>query len=68
MSIETLDDIVEEIADSLGVYGVCPGSEDCAGHCRPEFTANLKSRINAAVDVERKLEDSHEALGSEAKR
>jgi hypothetical protein len=58
--IETLDDIIEEIADRKGVYGACPHHDDgdCAADkpgCRCCWTANLRARIDAAVEVERKL-------------
>lgn len=60
--IETLDDIVEELANKLMVYGLCPGfleGEDVrlqTYHCRPCFVAYLTGRIRAAAEVERKLD------------
>ena len=56
MPIETLDDIVEGLADAIGVYG--SHTQYCAEDqtCRCCWTAELKSRIKAAVEVERKLE------------
>jgi hypothetical protein len=56
--IETLDDIIEQIADRLGIYGACHDSypsETRACPCRCCFTSSLASRIRAAVEVERKL-------------
>ena len=58
--IETLDDIVEQIADKKGIYGACPhhddGDCDSKGlNCRCCWTADLKDRILAAVEVDRKL-------------
>jgi hypothetical protein len=52
--IETLDDIVEEVANGLGIYGACPpDSEECAlCRCRCCYTAALTARIRAAVRVE----------------
>lgn len=54
--IETLDDIVEQIANWSGVYGAhsaeCESQDKC---CRVCWTASLKSRILQAVEIERKL-------------
>lgn len=64
MPIETLNDIVEEMANRLGVYGTCVANDE-HGHqvreclpgetCRICFEIGLKSRIHAAVEIERKL-------------
>lgn len=64
MAIETLEDIVEELANQLGIYGTCKG-RDANGNvvreclpkevCRICFSSDLKDRIYAAVEVERKL-------------
>jgi hypothetical protein len=55
MSIETLDDIVEKILDQLGIYGAC--GEQCtdAAPCRCCASVALKSRIAAAVEIEKTL-------------
>lgn|SRR5574337_121378 len=67
MSIETLDDIIEEIADKLGIYGACPQIDPNSGfqtgeckpcNCRPEFVGDLQRRIRAAGEVERRLRRS----------
>lgn len=63
--IETLDDIVEEIANHLDIYGA--HSQSCEGSyppCRCCFTANLTRRIKEAVKLEdeRSLETRIEAL------
>lgn len=64
MAIETLEDIVDEIADRLGIYGACPKvdpitgsqSEPCVEcNCRPGFEGELCARIRAAAEVEAKL-------------
>ncbi len=57
MSIETLDDIVEQIADRLGVYDSCD-DEKCGWKsvCRCCFTSSLKERIRDAVRIEDVLE------------
>ncbi len=66
MPIETLDDIIEEIADRRGVYGSHGDESDdetpssqitCTSTkpCRVCFVCGLHDRILAAVDVERKL-------------
>ena len=55
--IETLDDIVEDLANKLGVYGA--HNADCVGHtgkqCRVCWVTELRGRINRAVEIERKL-------------
>lgn len=51
--IETLDDIIEQLADLLAVYGA--HSERCESGrliCRCCFASRLKARIMAAVDME----------------
>lgn len=53
--IETLDDIVENIADKLNVYGA--DRYHCVGCvCRVCFTADLKQRIQRAVRIQEVLE------------
>lgn len=54
--IETLDDIVEPLADKLSVYGSHqedPPSGPC--RCRVCFVSDMKARITRAVEIERKL-------------
>lgn len=55
MAIEVLDDIVEEMADKIGVYGA-HGTEDVPEatmyHCRVCFTIGLRQRIEAAANIE----------------
>lgn len=66
MPIETLDDITEQLADLLGVYGSHGDELDdenptnavtCTPKkpCRVCWTSDLRDRILAAVEVERKL-------------
>lgn len=58
MSIETLDDIVEELADKFGIYGAGPEdyhTKDCK--CRNCFCTWLKERIKKAAEVERLLKE-----------
>jgi hypothetical protein len=54
--ITTLEDIVEELADKIGVYGACNAGFNhvytCEG-CRPCWTSNLTARILEAVEIER---------------
>ena len=53
MALETLDDIVEELADDLGIYGACPhGTQGALCTCRCCYTASLASRIREAVHLE----------------
>ena len=56
MSIETLDDIIEDLADKMGVYGACceEGHESWRD-CRVCFTSGLKSRLTLALDLEAKI-------------
>ena len=57
MSIETVDDIVEQLADECGVYGAHQELHpDGQCECRCCWTSNLKSRLTAAFEVERKLD------------
>ena len=61
--IETLDDIVEHLADRIGIYGAHRDrAEDCkpqssyAGTtCRSCWASHMKNRIMDAVEVERKI-------------
>lgn len=61
MNIEILDDIVNELADMLGIYGACKstnpdGCEDGNMRCcRVGFDIELKDRIYAAIENEKKL-------------
>jgi hypothetical protein len=53
--IETLDDIIEDLANKLGIYGAHGRQcEDGSAPriCRGCWTYNLKSRIRNAVEVE----------------
>ena len=52
--IESLDELVEALADMCGVYGAGPDGdhpEDCK--CRFCFTVGLKERIREAVKYEK---------------
>jgi hypothetical protein len=56
MALETLDDIIEDLADKVGAYGSCNEWEDnpnCS--CRVCFTSSLKTRLTLALDVETKI-------------
>lgn len=61
MNIETIDDIVEEMATKLGVYGACKSTDPdgCDNNdmccCRVGFTMVLKDRIYQALENENKL-------------
>ena len=58
MSIETLDDIIEEIMDGLGIYGAHDDDIEMDGDkcgCRCCRSSSLRSRIEDAVDVDRKM-------------
>jgi hypothetical protein len=53
--IETLDDIIEELANRIGIYGAHGLGCEAGSTCRMCWTSGLRSRINAAVEIERKL-------------
>lgn len=59
MSLETLDDIVEQLSDKLGVYGSCGEYNDDPPHnedkCRVCFTSGLKSRILESMKLEQTI-------------
>jgi len=58
MSIETLDDIVESVMDRLGIYGAHNDDSDIPAdqcHCRCCESSSLRSRIEEAVEVDRKM-------------
>ena len=55
MSIETLDDIATELANALGIYGVCDGNTiPC--NCRCCWESGFKTRVRDAVELDRILE------------
>lgn len=61
MAIETVDDIVEEIMDKLGIYGAHDHEEDEAGDkrpCRCCASSILRDRLDAAYEIERRLNQS----------
>lgn len=54
MAIEMLEDIIEDLANQIGIYGACSEhSDEC--ECRVCFGVEMRSRILAAVKVEEKL-------------
>lgn len=55
MAIETVEDIIEEILDTIGVYGSC--HDQCFGQtsCRVCAYSDLNSRLRAAFAIEYKL-------------
>lgn len=66
MTIETTDDLIQQIADWIGVYGACKASEDNAEHangcenknplcCRTGFEMVLKERMFQAVENDKKM-------------
>lgn len=58
MAIETLDDVIEYLADQAGVYGAHDDDDepDPKGKpCRSCWTSVVRLRIEAAVEIERKL-------------
>jgi len=53
--IEQLDDIIEGLANKLGVYGAHHDGCKFDKPCRVCWTSNLRERIINAVEIERKL-------------
>ena len=53
--VETLDDVIEQLADWIGVYGA--HDEQCTPKkmCRCCWTALMRERIERAIEVDRKL-------------
>lgn len=65
MSIETLDDIVTELANSYGIYGApcsCEEQENGCNKraCRMCWEVGMKLRIREAVSIENKLASYHQ--------
>jgi hypothetical protein len=60
VAIETVDDIVEEIMDRLGIYGAHDheAEETCKNKpCRCCASGALRHRLDAAYKIERKLSE-----------
>lgn len=55
MAIEVMDDLIEELANRIGVYGA-HGDEDTPNadmyHCRVCFQIGLRKRIEAVANIE----------------
>lgn len=62
MSIETLDDVIEELLDRLGIYGACGDMCTDRNPCRCCSEVALKERIMAAVEVEHLLNARQQAI------
>lgn len=65
MTIETVDDLANQVADWLGIYGCCKHAErgdDCHERdehcCRIGFMITFPDRIRKAVENEKKLEQA----------
>jgi len=55
MPIETLEDIIEELANSVGVYGAHDDERCAVSTCRVCWTSGIEQRIREAFDIEQKL-------------
>jgi hypothetical protein len=53
MAIETLDDIVEQLANEAGVWGAHEENGPIEDECRVCYTSALTRRIREAVRIER---------------
>lgn len=66
MEIETVEDVCNELADKMGVYGACNATENgfedcektCYTCCRVGFMLVMPDRIRQAVHNEDKLMQS----------
>jgi len=58
MPIETLDDIITELADRIGVYGCGDGTDDHKDDCdcRICFGIGMRLRITKAIELEKSIE------------
>ena len=65
--IETLNDIIEELADRLGVYGAHTEREESRDqyHCRVCFSAAMNTRIKSAVEMERTMHRGRLSIAQE---
>ena len=52
MAIETLDDIIEALADKLYIYGAHDDSCTDKRPCRVCWTSDLRDHIEAAIEIE----------------
>jgi hypothetical protein len=61
MNIETTDDLCNQLADWIGVYGSCTGEESIGCNntnplcCRTGFMMEMQRRIYEAVENDKKL-------------
>jgi len=52
--VEQLLDVIEDLADQIGVYGA--HEEDEKAECRCCWTSRITERIRRAVEIDRRLE------------
>lgn len=55
MPIETLDDIIEQVADKIGIYGAHDSACRENRPCRVCFTSDFRDRLKAAFEIEKIL-------------
>ncbi len=53
--IETIEDVIEDLANMYGFYGAHDDVECEKRPCRCCWVSRLRARIEAAVEIERKL-------------
>ncbi len=62
--IETLDDVMNELADRFDIYGACKSEDDegCFKNthfcCRVGFMAHYENRLREAIENEKRLADA----------
>lgn len=66
MALETLNDVLEDILNRIGVYGCCPADAntshveyplgEACGKCRVCMRDELNTRIRRAIETEQALE------------
>lgn len=54
MRLETLDDVVEDLANKFNIYMSHIEDDNC--QCRLCWTMELKRRIRNAIEIDRRLE------------
>lgn len=56
MPIETIDDIIDELMDRMGIFGAHPDGVGDGCMCRCCQASSLRDRLFAAFEVHRRLE------------
>lgn len=61
MEVLVLDDVLNELADKLGIYGTCPNDNGCDSNekciCRNGFMIEFEDKIRTAIENEKRLDE-----------